>query len=273
MERYISEIHSLFQQERLKDSGVVVKRFEDDFPEEAKENELVRIIKQDLSLADQCLQLLSDMDDWTLVKQSEDIATFTKGSSDDFMVRAEMTMKHSIFPILALFSECELLSEWVPILEDAKVIGSPSKFNRIIQYFLKMPWPIDKRDAVISTVGIPIPENRSILITLKSINENNYLSIPIPETESIRIDINLGCLNIHQIEDNEIQVSLVARVDVKLALIPSAVVNYAAKHGVFFFMNAVKEMCDEYPGSKYEELVRSKPEYYEEIKRRISSFI
>ncbi|OMJ65753.1 hypothetical protein SteCoe_37673 [Stentor coeruleus] len=272
MENYISEIQSLFQQERLRDAGSVIKRFEEDFPEEAKENELARIIKQDLSLADQCLHLLGDMDDWTLVKQSENIATFTKGNSSDFMVRAEMTMKHSIFPILALFSECQLLNEWVPILEDAKVIGSPSKFRRLIQYFLKMPWPIENRDAVVSAVGIPIQENRSILIVLKSIDENNYLSFPIPETNSTRIDINPACLNIHQIESNEVQISLVARVDVKLALIPVAIVNYAAKHGVFYFMNAVKEMCDEYSGSKYEELVRSKPEYYQEIRRRLSTF-
>jgi hypothetical protein len=210
------------------------------------------------------------MDDWVPVKESEDIAIFTKGNSSEFMVRAEMRMNHTIFPVLSLFSECQLLHEWVPILENATVLATPSKFRRIIQYFLKLPWPIENRDAVVSAVGIPIPDNNSVLILLKSIENPSYLGTEIPQTQSVRMNISEACLHVHAASETETQISLVARCDVKLALIPIALVNYAVKHGVFFFMRSVREKCDEYQGSQFEELVNSKPEYYEEIRRRIN---
>lgn len=229
---------------------------------------MVRVIKEDIQLANQCLELLGDMDGWNLVKESEDIATFTKGSNDEFMVRAEMLLKHSVFPVLALFSETQFLSEWVPILDDARILGTPSMFRRIIHYFFKLPWPIENRDAVVSAAAIPIPENKSVLIVLKSIERPEYMEVAIPETNTVRMTIKQACLNITYVSEEETQISLIARCDVKLALIPISVVNFATKHGVFYFMQQVRKMSDEYKGSKYEELVETKPQYYGEIKNR-----
>jgi len=50
-----------------------------------------------------------------------------------------------------------------------------------------------------------------------------------------------------------------------------SIVNFATKHGVFYFMQQVRKMCEEYKGSKYEELVESKPQYYGEIKKRFTT--
>ena len=124
---------------------------------------------------------------------------------------------------------------------------------------------------VVSAVGIPIPENNSVLILLKSINTPTYLDIPIPDPESIRMNLLIGCLNINYISNNETQISLIAKCDPKLALIPQAIINYATKHGVFYFMEAIRKKCDEYTGSQHEELVNAHPEYYEEIRKRISN--
>jgi START domain len=276
MEACLSELFNLFLEEKLveanqkiRDAGNLYK--ENDLNFDFRNEEFVNIIKADLLLANQCLELLGDMNGWDPCKQSEDIATFTKNTDGEFLVRAEMLLKHPIFPVLALFSECELLHEWIPILDNAKVLGSPSKFRRVIQYFLKLPWPINDRDILLSAVGIPIPENKSVLIVLKSIDKSSYLGIPIPEPESIRTEMKIGCLNLHYINDNETQVSLISKCDPKLALIPTPIINYATKHGVFFFMESIRRKCDEYTGSEHEHLVNSKPEYYEEIRKRIAN--
>lgn len=230
--------------------------------------EVVRVVKENLELANKCLDMLSDMDNWTTVRQSEDVAVFTKGSDDEFVVRGEMLLKTSVFPVLALFSECQHLGEWVPILDDARVLGVPSQFSRVLQYFFKLPWPIENRDAVVSASAIPIPENKSVLIVIKSIDRKEYMEVNIPDTNSVRMNIKETCLNVMYISDNETQLSFIAKCDVKLALIPASVVNYATKHGVFYFMETMMKLCDEYVGSKYEELVDSKPDYYRRLRDR-----
>lgn len=230
---------------------------------------MISVIKQDLSHANDCLEQLGDMDDWNICKQSEDIATFTKGTNASFMVRAEMLLKHPIFPILSLFSECQLLHNWVPILRHAHVLGTPSKFRRVIHYLLKLPWPVENRDMLVSAVGIPIPQNKSVLIILKSIDSQSYFDIAIPQPDCVRMDLTLCCLNVNYISENETQISFIAQCDPKLAMIPNALINYATKHGVFYFMEAVRDMCDKYTGSEHEELVNAKPEYYQEIRDRI----
>ena len=217
-----------------------------------------------------CLSLLGDMDAWHLIKQSEDIATFTRTNSTEFMVRAEMLLHHPVFPVLALFSECQLLHEWVPILENARVLGTPSKFRRVIQYFMKLPWPVENRDMMVSAIGIPIPQNKSVLIVLKSIETPSYLEVEVPPPSNVRIDLKLGCLNVTYVSANETQISMITRCDPKLALVPAAIINYATKHGVFYFMEAIKKMCDEYSGSQHEELVNANPGYYQEIRDRIN---
>lgn len=122
---------------------------------------------------------------------------------------------------------------------------------------------------VVSAVGIPIPENNSVLVILKSIETPTYFDIQIPDTSAVRMTINIGCLNVNYISEFETQVSLIAKCDPKLSLIPQSLVNYGTKHGVYFFMEAIKKMCDEYAGSQHEELVKAQPEYYEEIRKRI----
>jgi hypothetical protein len=94
------------------------------------------------------------------------------------------------------------------------------------------------------------------------------MEVSIPETESVRMNIKEACLNVAYMGENETQISLIARCDVKLALIPVSVVNFATKHGVFFFMESMKKICDEYEGSKYQEIVNSKPEYYQRLRDR-----
>ena len=210
------------------------------------------------------------MDEWELIKQSEDIATFTKTNTTQFMVRAEMLLNHPVFPVLALFSECQLLHEWVPILQDAKVLGTPSKFRRVIQYFMKLPWPVDNRDMVVSAVGIPIPQNKCVLIVLKSIERPSYMDIEVPPPEHVRVELNVACLNVTYVSANETQISMIAGCDPKLALVPDVVINYATKHGVFYFMEAIKKMCDQYTGSQHEQLVNANPGYYQEIRDRIN---
>mmetsp|Transcript_9372 Transcript_9372/g.9355 ORF Transcript_9372/g.9355 Transcript_9372/m.9355 type:complete len:129 (+) Transcript_9372:462-848(+) len=124
---------------------------------------------------------------------------------------------------------------------------------------------------VVSAVGIPIPENNSTLMILRSIDEfSSFLDINIPASEGVRITMNYACLNITYISPNESQISLIARCDPHMALIPTFLVNYVTKHGILYFLQSVREQCQQYEGSVHQEYVNANPRYYEEVMKRIN---
>ena len=75
---------------------------------EKPEAEVVRL---NVASADKCLQMLSDYDSWTLLRDENSIQTWSQEANGDFFVRAEMTVHKSVFPVLALFSEVDLLKQ------------------------------------------------------------------------------------------------------------------------------------------------------------------
>ena len=272
MESKLEEIKSLFRDERLKQAHDLITQLEPSDPQSTIPE--INIIKEDLLLANECLELLADLDSWEIVKQTGDIATFAKGSSTEFIVRAEMIANSPMLPILAIFSEVQLLKDWVPILKDAVCLSQPTKFRRIIQYKFKLPWPANDMDMVVSAVGIPIPENNSILIILRSLDAvSDILDVSIPRPEGSRLTLTIGCLNLTYLGPEQTQVSLIAKSNPHMPIIPIQLINYATKHGVYYFMEAVRDKANQFSGSVFEELVRNNPEYYQEIKDRIQVLI
>ena len=69
------------------------------------------IVRSNVGSADKCLQMLSDYDSWTLLRDEQGIQTWSQKADGDFFVRAEMTLHKPVFPVLALFSEVDLLRQ------------------------------------------------------------------------------------------------------------------------------------------------------------------
>ena len=81
-----------------------------------------------------------------------------------------MLLDQEIFPVLALFSEVDLLSSWIDVVNTAEHISKPSNFRNLVYYRFDVPWPASDRDMVVCANGIPIPENDSVLIVLQGLN-------------------------------------------------------------------------------------------------------
>jgi hypothetical protein len=267
MSEKLSQIKDLFKDERLAQAYSLINEVGDYNPQDAPE---IDVIKADMSLADECLSLLADLESWELVKQSEDIATFSKGSSSEFIVRSEMLVNSPMLNILALFSEVHLLKTWVKILEDASCLATPSKFRRIIQYKFDLPWPANNMDMVVSAVGIPIPENNSVLIVLRSLDTvEQFLDVAIPKPTGTRLTLTIGCLNLTYLGPEQTQVSLIAKSNPHMSIIPSQLINYATKFGIYYFMEGVKNKTLGFAGSEFEKLMLANPSYYKDLKERI----
>lgn len=282
MEAKVEEIKQLFREDRLIIAHEKLTQLgriyiENTLSEEQKQSLLqmpeIEAIKEDLRLANILLEHLADLDSWEMVCQEGDIATFSNTTTTELVIRGEMLLHQPMTPLLSLFCEVDLLKDWVPILKDAKCLGQPSAFRRIIHYFFDLPWPVTDRDMVISAVGVPIPENNSVLMVLRGLDEfanSSFLGVPIPEAAGVRITCKIACLNVCILGPNEIQISIIAKVDPHMHLIPQQLINYATKHGVYYFLQAVKERCENYAGSVHEDCVNANPGYYQEVVSRIN---
>mmetsp|Transcript_19528 Transcript_19528/g.35709 ORF Transcript_19528/g.35709 Transcript_19528/m.35709 type:complete len:282 (-) Transcript_19528:1212-2057(-) len=234
----------------------------------------IALLWDDMEMAGQCMEMLSDIVSWTPVYNDDAIATFFKGSGNEFFVRAEMQMHQPLFPLIALFSEVDLLSQWVSVVKSADVICMPTPYRRLLRFRFDMPWPVTDREAVVSVVGIPVPYNRSALLVIRSVDGSNYLSFPIPDTSEgdVRIDINICCVNIVYNGPEETHLSLIVRSDPKIAMLPKFLINFATKHVMYYLMDTIREKVKNYAGSEYERRVMQNPQYYTTFHNKLSTF-
>jgi len=226
-----------------------------------------QVLLEDMHLKSECKEMLSEVSTWTEVCNSDNIRTYSKGSGKNFMVRGEMYMDQPMLPTLALFSETDLLGTWLTMLENAQDLGTPSRFRRILQYKAGMPWPVKNREAVMRALGVPDIDSASALIIMKSIHSRTTLGVEIPAQDEhhVRIDLKLACLNIAYLGPNSTHVSFIAHMDPKLKLVPQFIVNFVTKHILYYFLKEVRSKSMEYPGSIFEERVKQKPDYYQEL--------
>ena len=183
-----------------------------------------------------------------------------------------MIANSPMLPILALFSEVQHLAEWVPILKEASCLSTPTKFRRIIQFKFNLPWPANDMDMVVSAVGIPIPENKSALIVLRSLdNTTEMLGTTIPPPSGKRLTLTIGCLNLTYLTEDQTQISLIARSNPHMPVIPIQLINYATKHGIYYFMEGVRNKANAYKGGIFEQLVDANPQYYHDLRDRIEN--
>ena len=113
----LEQIKTLFRGDYLPEAYLALQDFgmryaESRFPECVADGEEISQLKKDVECANRSLEMLADFDAWDLVREEDDIAIFSKGSSNEFFIRSEMLMSYSPFSLLAIFSEVDLLSTW-----------------------------------------------------------------------------------------------------------------------------------------------------------------
>lgn len=102
-EIYADEFHEAY---------IDLQELEEHVPAIAEEVSEFRQVKQEAEDIKLALDMVSDLDSWDLVDDANGIQTYSKGSGNEFLARGEITISTSIFPILALFSEVDLVPTW-----------------------------------------------------------------------------------------------------------------------------------------------------------------
>ena len=276
----LSKIVTLFQAEYLPEAFLALQSFgkfysEQQFPTVAYESAELSVLRHDVGYANRCLEMLADFDAWEMVREEDDIAIFTKGSATEFLIRSEMLMSHSPFSLLAVFSEVDLLPTWIDVIAGAEEVFRPSMFRRVNHFTMKLPWPLSNRDMMVACTGIPMPQNKSVLLLIQDVGElSSYMgqAISPPEQGNVRIRIHHCCVNVMQVGEGQTQVSFMVRADPKIALLPAQLRNWGSKQAIFTFMKAMRDQCARFPGSEYERRVAKNPDYYDELRSRAAKY-
>jgi hypothetical protein len=232
------------------------------------------ILAEDYRIGLRVCDLITDVDGWNRVSNKDHISTFCRGKGKEFFVRAEMEVDAQIFPVLALFSEVDLFTQWISVVKEAKQLAMPSPFRRLLQYRLKLPWPVSNRECVVSVCGIPVPSEQSVLIVLRSHHAPSYLGfhVPPPLKKEVRMDLSEGCVNITYLGPSRSRVTFIIRSDPHLTLLPQSLINYGTKKVMHHLMAAIRQKVLNYAGSEYEARVKGNPAYYRAIAERIGEY-
>jgi hypothetical protein len=75
-------------------------------------------VKEDFMHAERCLDLLANEEMWTLARDEDNIVTYCQDSATEFLVRGEAVIRTSIFVLLALFSENDLLPNMYDLMQN-----------------------------------------------------------------------------------------------------------------------------------------------------------
>lgn len=279
-EAALAKITALFQAEYLPEAFSALQSFgefysELQFPSVVVDSEELKVLRHDVGYANYCLELLADFDAWEMVREEDDIAIFTKGSATEFLIRSEMIMPHSPFSLLAVFSEVDLLSTWIDVIAGAEEVFRPSMFRRVNHFTMKLPWPLSNRDMMVACTGIPMPQNKSVLLIIQDVGElSSYMgqAIAAAEQGNVRMKLLHCCVNVMQVGEGQTQVSFMVRADPKIALLPAQLRNWGSKQAIFAFMKAMREQCERFPGSEYERRVAKNPAYYNELRSRAAKY-
>jgi hypothetical protein len=108
----VEQIIKLVYEDNLKEALINILSLEAKYPGISEDFYELRRAKQDSSDIQQALDMLEELDAWELVSNSDGIQTYSKGTGNEFFVKGEMTLHTPIFPVLALFSEVDLVPTW-----------------------------------------------------------------------------------------------------------------------------------------------------------------
>ncbi|OMJ91630.1 hypothetical protein SteCoe_5778 [Stentor coeruleus] len=273
MEARIQEIKDLFYDDKLQDAYKKLRTLEGELSSDPSSLDLlnsteeINILRDDLKEADRCLELLADLDSWNPIKETENIAIFSKTSNVDFIIRAEMLLDQPIFPVLSICNEIDLLPSWIQVVKSVETVKTITPFRRLLWYKFNIPWPASNRDMVVNAFGLTIPENNSIMIILRDVSESKFLGTDIPQPDSgdVRVTMKTGILSFMKRSETQTQVSFLSHSDPHVPLVPESLLNWCSKTGIYYFIKSMEDKAMGFKGSIFEERVAANQAFYNKL--------
>ena len=234
-----------------------------------KDNPSIKTIYNDKDLLDRCTAALKRIQTTPPNRSSNNIDSWFSHESDvnTITIGAKTNIKCSLLKIIAILAEVDFMSNFVSRFDSITKLQEYSLFRWLIQIRIKMPVTITNREIVAMGFGCVNPDDSTILMPFRSVNEKHYDFIKLPKEDKkfLRIDIIFGFFYIKYIDEENVEVINCYNVDPKVPVIPWFLLNTFLREISYYIMSDLKKQIEEVDFALYEERINRNRRLYDRI--------
>lgn len=232
------------------------------------------------------VNLLEDMLDnskWNLKYESRGVRVSLENSRDKLIrVKCEGEASVDVFSVCACLLEVDLFPEWMPGVDEALVTRKLSKFRKVVRISGPKPWPIKRDEAHVVAYGDVVDCGRLGAATNSSTTKRAGVGVylkPVPNPSVTKgrhlIEISGGWfiepLPTRGDQHKRSRLTLIARIDPKIRLLPNWVINFVVKNIAYLFIPMIARQAKafEKPLGRHTDRIDVQPDVYQEIEARL----
>ena len=213
---------------------------------------LIFNIQEDFNLISTCLDIHKYITSTKPEREHKGVSTWYlyDDKVNTVTMCCKCTVKTSILHLLSVFAELDLMKDFINKFDKIEKIGDFSIFRWILDIKIRLPSILSNRDTIAYGIGKVLPEENSVLITFKSVDNalKEYCNLIIPENTSNvkykRIDVNFGYHYIKIINEEECELYFCGNVNPKVSLVPMFIINKVMKELAFYLMDAFRKQFE-----------------------------
>lgn len=245
-------------------------------------------LREDIGRVDELLHSLNSDEGWKEASKSSRVTVhFQKPEGSPFlMTKAETLFETNLadlpdmfVKVMSLFNENDLMPKWFPmgVMKGNECIHQESKFVKVIQPLIKLPFPISgvigPRETLVVGRGYDMSERKAVAIAVNPMEAGETLgSFTAPEVPKGFTRITMIGAYYFELTPKGIVFKLLQQLDLKSNIIPTPLMNWIAKGAMpNEFISQIRSRVKKYEGSKWEERVLANPKFYDEIKQRLTA--
>jgi len=249
-----------------------------------KKSDLYNEIPANIKTLEMALKAVQEFDQkdtkalgWHDAKNSKDKKSWYRPveGTNSIDVACECIVEAPIFYPIALFAEVGLYSSWIPRLGYCNIEKDYSRFRKTVHCEIQIPWPFNDRDGVFHGYGTTLPEMKSVIVVIRSLNTENkkeYLDCKLPEprkSSHVRVTLEYGCMFFRYIDENTCLFRAIFNADPHMTYIPQWLINFGLKTVVYMILGNVKDKSEKFEGTELEKRVKENKYLYDEIRKRL----
>ena len=229
---------------------------------------------KDMDLVDRCWDTYNE-----LIANSEPdreynkVKTWFKHEQDfaSITLCGKSLVNASFMEVIAVFGEIGLIGSYIDFFEKLDIEKQFSNFRYMCQVNLKMPLFVKARDLIVMGLGITLSEEKTVILAMRSIIDEEFLGAKVPKESAdyIRIVLNFGFYLITYVDDNHTELSLGLNVDPKVSVVPWFILNSFLKEVAYYIVNGFKDKIEKIDKTEYKKRRELRKEFYDKISERL----
>ncbi len=162
-------------------------------------------------------------------------------------LKFEKELNISLINFVSLIYETGMYPKWFPFCSNSEILKQPDKAKKLIYMLSNFPI-ISDRDFLVYGFGVNrIKENRTILLIVRSIDEESGLFKEYFDKKSnkkyVRAFINIFGFELTILNRNKLICKGIVNCDPKISYVPQSLLNMIGKKVIYNIINSLQKIC------------------------------